>query len=1025
MNKSDFESEFKCPGNEYRSIPFWAWNDKLDKEEIKRQIRSMKVCGIGGFFIHSRDGLETEYLGDEWIECIRTAVDEAKANGMYVWLYDEDRWPSGSCGGTITKAKDNSCKGLTLEVCREIPISIDGDVLAVYTAVLDGMNIRSLKRVDIKEIRLNNDEVLLIARLEISGGSEWFNYSPPPDNLNPETVREFIRSTHEVYRREFGFEFGKVITGIFTDEPSLADRHAAFNPNRGWIPWTYGFAEYFKKMYGRNALDTIPYLYFDGEESTKIRHDYWQAIAKRFKEVYTNQISEWCRQNNLLFTGHFLQEDKLGLSCRVNGSVMPHYIAEDVPAIDLLTERCDEYLTVKQCVSVSSQMGMNTVLAETYGCTGWDFSFEGQKWIGDWLYVLGVNQRCQHLALYSLRGCRKRDYPPSINYNNSWWKQYKTVEDYFARLGYMLRRGRAVRQILVIHPMSTVWSKVGCNPYGNPKRSEERDIPPMNTLGDRYNTLVKNLCRKHYDCDLGDEIIISEYGGNRDLEFRVGECTYDTVIVPFCENMLSSTFERLLDYAECGGTVIGIKPLAEYIDGKPSDKVLELLRHRNFVSLDSEEKLYDYLQNHKERTVSIINSAGNREEDVLYQLRRDDSGYILYVVNNNREDSKSVRICLNISASDASVYRMDLLSGEIVRAESVVNDGKICFYDCLPGCGSSLFFITDSEIVCGFGKDRLSTAKIGKDIKLKLVGYKNDTKNVLTLDMCKFVLDGDKSDNMEIWRAQCEIRKRLGMRQINKNGLEQRYRWISNPHPNDGAEVELELEFIAQTEVSDAMLVLERPECFEIRLDGEIIDGTPNGYFLDRAFKTISLPDIGRGRHSIILRCGYRNDMELENCYIIGEFGVNNNRELIEKPKSISFGNIGNQGYLHYIGGIDYIFSCNFQGAARAYLDARGFKGACASALINDSSVPIPWKADGVIEVTDYLKQGNNKIVIKVIGSPRNMLGPLHITNKPMVINDSCFCPTGDNYTSDYVTSEVGLFEKPRLTCFESRECDE
>ena len=74
MNKSDFESEFKCPGNEYRSIPFWAWNDKLDKEEIKRQIRSMKVCGIGGFFIHSRDGLETEYLGDEWIECILSLI---------------------------------------------------------------------------------------------------------------------------------------------------------------------------------------------------------------------------------------------------------------------------------------------------------------------------------------------------------------------------------------------------------------------------------------------------------------------------------------------------------------------------------------------------------------------------------------------------------------------------------------------------------------------------------------------------------------------------------------------------------------------------------------------------------------------------------------------------------------------------------------------------------------------------------------------------------------------------------------
>lgn len=164
----------------------------------------------------------------------------------------------------------------------------------------------------------------------------------------------------------------------------------------------------------------IPYFYFNGEKSAKIRHDYWRTVSERFKEAYSVQIGDWCRENNLLFTGHFLQEDKMGLSCRVNGSVMPHYAAEDIQAIDMLTERTEEYITVKQCSSVSNQLGRGAVLSEMYGCTGWDFSFEGQKWVGDWQYALGVNQRCQHLALYSLRGCRKRDYPPSINCNTSW-----------------------------------------------------------------------------------------------------------------------------------------------------------------------------------------------------------------------------------------------------------------------------------------------------------------------------------------------------------------------------------------------------------------------------------------------------------------------------------------------------------------------------------------------------------------------------------------------------------------------------
>ena len=37
---------------DYQSIPFWSWNDKLEPEELRRQIRAMKKAGIGGFFMH-------------------------------------------------------------------------------------------------------------------------------------------------------------------------------------------------------------------------------------------------------------------------------------------------------------------------------------------------------------------------------------------------------------------------------------------------------------------------------------------------------------------------------------------------------------------------------------------------------------------------------------------------------------------------------------------------------------------------------------------------------------------------------------------------------------------------------------------------------------------------------------------------------------------------------------------------------------------------------------------------------------
>jgi hypothetical protein len=53
--------------------------------------------------MHSRVGLDTPYLGEEFMSCVRACVDEAQRKGMLAALYDEDRWPSGAAGGLVTK----------------------------------------------------------------------------------------------------------------------------------------------------------------------------------------------------------------------------------------------------------------------------------------------------------------------------------------------------------------------------------------------------------------------------------------------------------------------------------------------------------------------------------------------------------------------------------------------------------------------------------------------------------------------------------------------------------------------------------------------------------------------------------------------------------------------------------------------------------------------------------------------------------------------------------------------------------
>ncbi|MGA9350577.1 MAG: glycoside hydrolase, partial [Anaerolineae bacterium] len=107
---------FKNPPKTFRAAPFWSWNDDLDPEELVRQVGLMDEAGWGGFFMHSRVGLVTPYLSEQWMECVRATVAEAKRRGMGAYLYDEDKWPSGFAGGLVP-AQKREYRNLAL-VCK-------------------------------------------------------------------------------------------------------------------------------------------------------------------------------------------------------------------------------------------------------------------------------------------------------------------------------------------------------------------------------------------------------------------------------------------------------------------------------------------------------------------------------------------------------------------------------------------------------------------------------------------------------------------------------------------------------------------------------------------------------------------------------------------------------------------------------------------------------------------------------------------------------------------------------------------
>lgn len=1014
---TDLKKLFTDPPTRYRGAPFWSWNDKLQVPELVRQVDDMKSHGMGGFFMHSRDGLETEYMGAEWMHAVVETVQAAKRAGSYAWLYDEDRWPSGAAGGLVPARGGDAyrAKGVVMWTCQDF--TPHPSVLAVFRAIVDGNQLLKATRLSPDaEAQAAEGEDLLVFERAIAQPSEWFNNDSPADNLNPDSVAAFIDITYEAYFDAVGDEFGTVIPGIFTDEPNFGTDQVAGADL--CLPWTDTLGEIFETRRGYSVLDVLPYIFLIGEHTVKARHDFWWTISEQFTDAYSKQIGAWCDAHHLAYTGHFLLENEFGDGIVSAGALMPHYVYQAVPGIDMLTIQTNEDLTVKQCSSVANQFGREFMLSELYGCAGWEMTFEDQKWSGDWQYVLGVSLRCQHLALYSLRGCRKRDYPPSFNYNTTWWKYNKVVEDYFARVGLLTTQGKALRDVLVLHPIATAWSMVG-----NGKRSVP-GLEQANAYGGQVNDFTRALLATHYEFDFGDEQIMAQYARIEDDALWVNQAPYQAVIVPpGMQTLFASTLAVLERFVEAGGVVIAFHPVPHMVEAVQDGRAAAFFARPDVIVLEDVSQLQHTLEETVPRRVSLTDRHGQEVPSLVMMERESEDKIILFVVNLDRHNSHHVRVMIE---GLGHVQAWDALTGTITTIPVNVTRGAVWFETDFSPSGSALYVLhkaSDPERTTA--SVQMPKPSLDQYPCRGFIGpvceFRRTDPNVLTLDQCRYRFeDGEWSASMVLWQAQREVRDTLGMRNVYYNGLPQRYKWVNAPHARDGTPVSFQFAFhVRDVPETPVFLLIEGAKDFTINLNDQVVDNEPAGWYLDRSFHKVVLPALREGTNILTLSCAYENRMEVEDCFILGDFGVTPERDIVNEPRKLHFGDWSTQGYFHYPGSIIYQSSFTYDPEAdgRIGLVLGDHRAITVAVHVNQEvAAHIPWADANGLDLTPYLKPGTNAIGIEVVGSPRNMLGPLHRRRGyEKGTSWRSFRMEGVEHTDDYVVWPFGLFEQVRL----------
>jgi hypothetical protein len=1035
-------SELRNPGSDYRGAPFWSWNGKLDPEELRWQIRALKTMGLGGFFMHSRVGLATPYLSKEWMDCVGACVDEAEKLDMNAWLYDEDRWPSGAAGGLATKNPKFRARHLEIDIFQKpADFKWNGDIVAAFTAKIDGANASDVKRLKKgkKAGKLGKGYVVLSYRMKVDEPTSWHNGYTYLDTMNHDAVKEFIRVTHEAYYKRFGKEFGKRIPGIFTDEPNAK----TYAGNR--MPWTDRLPAVFRKRYGYDIVSRLPEVTFNvqGAKSCRPRVDMHDCTTFLFVDAFARQIGQWCAKHGLQHTGHVLSEGTLASQTNVVGAAMRFYEYMQAPGMDLLTQYSREYDTAKQVSSVARQFGARWRLTETYGCTGWDFNWEGHKALSDWQTALGINLRAQHLSWYTMLGEAKRDYPAGIFYQSPWWSMYSKVEDHYGRVNVLMSRGTEVRDILVIHPIESMWAIWNGSP-------EEKKA-----LQDGFWKLRDTLLAANLDFDYGDEDIMARHAkvgrGKDGTTIKIGKATYNTIVVPRMVTIRNSTLQLLKKFARAGGLVVFAADAPAMVDARFSNDAISFARD-SYRTSGSAAKIIKGAEM-SGRRVSITDANGKQIAPCLYQLRQDKDAWYLYLCNTGHtsfgkdEGDGPVKdrtatfpqVRVDVFADGAGqALEVCLDTGSITLANGKRTAVGWSINTSLGKLGSRLFILLKTKVNGKFEVVRKLKDVSRKTLRQAKWDIQMSEENVIVLDWPKYRIgDGKWQKANEILRVDDAVRESLG---VQKRGGRMTQPWarpaIENPKRTV---VTLEYTFHAAALPTGAMyLALEMPQTFMATINGQDIDMDAEcGWWVDKSLRRVPLDPglVKLGTNTVTLFCDYSEvHPGLEMVYLIGQFGTKldgTQVTLVRRPTTLKLGDWGKQGLAFYSGNVCYTtkIGTKVRKGQKLFVQVPQFKGTAVRILVDGQPAGIIAWEPHEVDITDFVTGDSATLGIEVIGHRRNSHGPLHTLPKdtawfgpseyrPKPYDKKTFDVRNRRmcyWTDDYITVPAGLLEAPML----------
>ena len=554
-----FRRVFAAPPADARPMMRWWWfGSAIDREELARDLRTMKAGGIGGVEIQPVYPLELDdpqtgfqnlpFLSPEFLKMVGFAANTGHDLGMRVSITLGSGWPYGGAWVPVTESAGR-LRVIATPASQDVgsvavPSIGNGEKLLaafVTPGTTDHYDAKNAQRVEeisngrlVLPPGLNGPRVALFFISSRTGqqvkrpavGADGFVI----DHFSAEAVQDHLKNVAEPLVRAFGEH---PPYSVFSDSLEVYESD--------WTP------ELLTEFRNRRGYDLTPHLpemvAGTGPEPVDLRYDWGRSLAELIDENYLGAINTWARAHHTEFRSQSYGIPAVTLSS--NARV-------DLPEGEG-SQWHGPFSYTRWATSASHVYGRPVTSSETwtwlhsppFRATPLDMKAEA-----DTFFLQGINQLMGHgwpCSPASAGDPGWSFYAAAVfNNHNPWWKVMPDVTGYLTRMSWLLRQGKPANDIAVLLPEEDA--------QGRFKLGEASVSDQMGKL--LGSELVPAILDAGYNFDFIDSEAIDRLGIHHPI-----------LVMPHVERLPLATYRKIEEYAHKGGVVLAVEGLPSRAPG--------------------------------------------------------------------------------------------------------------------------------------------------------------------------------------------------------------------------------------------------------------------------------------------------------------------------------------------------------------------------------------------------------------------------------------------------------------------------